>query len=409
VKVLVISGAFPPKQFAEANHAYFLCRRLAEHGIDVELLTATGAVTDGLPFKVHPVMEEWSWGEVPRVSRLLKRSAPDAVLMVYIGFLYNDHPMATFLPSICNAALPGVPFVTQFENVMGSHPERWPLPTQLVRKALKSWFGTEDVDYEFGTLLRDSHRVIALSPPHLARLAAQYPAGAERCVLVPAPPIMNVCDDAGGSTRQAGRARLGARLDDFVLTYYGYIYESKGLETLIRALHLARDRGCKARLVIAGGIPAHLRAERLAYLKQLEGLAKSLGIADNVTWTGECPWDGDEASHYLYAADACILPFDDGVSMNNSTFAAAAAHGRPIIATRSTVAEPVFHHRQNVFLCRPRDPEDLADAITTVAGDVELRGRLAAGAAQIGEEWFSWTKVVERTLATLERDGRGAE
>ena len=63
-----------------------------------------------------------------------------------------------------------------------------------------------------------------------------------------------------------------------MLTYFGYLYPSKGLETLLRAFQLVRSRGRNARLVIAGGVAAHLYEERESYLKELEGLAAALGI-----------------------------------------------------------------------------------------------------------------------------------
>ena len=387
---------------AEANHALHLCQHLAQRDVEVDLLTAHGAVTENLPFNVHPIMRDWSWADVPRFVRFVKQCSPDAVLMIYIGFIYDDHPMATFAPTICKYALPGVPFVTQFEGVMGAAPDRCSLVTRIVRGAVKQWVGVEGVDYEFGTLLRDSDEVIVLSERHEARLTRLHPAVARKCVFIPPPPIVKMCAAADGGPRRAGRERLGVTPDDFLLVYFGYIYPNKGLETLLRAFRLVRSRGESARLVIAGGVPAHLYEERLSYLKELEELAAALGLENELVWTGHCDWDGDEASLYLHAADVCVLPFDDGVSMNNSTFAAAAAHGRPIISTRGKTLEQFFLHGENVFLCPPRDPEALAVAIETVMDQPELRGRLASGASELSREWFSWDRAVERTLATLQ-------
>jgi glycosyltransferase involved in cell wall biosynthesis len=152
---------------------------------------------------------------------------------------------------------------------------------------------------------------------------------------------------------------------------------------------------------MAGGVPAHLYEQRLSYLKELEELARTLGIENEVVWTGGWDWDRGVESLYLHAADVCVLPFDDGVSMHNSTFAAAAAHGRPIISTRGKTLERFFLHRENVFLCPPRDPEALAEAIQTLMDRAELRERLGAGALTLSREWFSWDRAVERTLAAL--------
>src|SRR5262249_42239502 len=149
------------------------------------------------------------------------------------------------------------------------------------------------VDYEFGTLLRDSDRVIVLGERHEARLAALYPPLAEKRVLIPPPPIVRMCDRSNEEPRQAGRKLLGVKPREFGLVYFGYIYPNKGLETLLRAFSLVRSRGHDARLVIAGGVLAHLYEEHSSYVKELGKLAGTLGVANEVVWTGQCDWDTD--------------------------------------------------------------------------------------------------------------------
>lgn len=133
----------------------------------------------------------------------------------------------------------------------------------------------------------------------------------------------------------------------------------------------------------------------------MKELAAALGLEKELVWTGQCDWDGDEVSLYLHAVDVCVLPFDDGVSMNNSTFAAAAAHGCPIISARGKTLERFFLHGDNVFLCPPRDPEALAAAVQTLMDRAELRAHLGSGALELSEEWVSWGRAVDRTLAAL--------
>jgi hypothetical protein len=121
MRLLVISAAFPPFRAGESDHALHLCRRLADRGLDVHLLTTKRSVhTAHLAFKVYPLMRDWSWLDLPRLLNFLKSCSPDAVLLMYIGWIYNDHPMITFAPTISRALLPGVRFVTQFENAIGT-------------------------------------------------------------------------------------------------------------------------------------------------------------------------------------------------------------------------------------------------------------------------------------------------
>jgi polysaccharide biosynthesis protein PslF len=93
MKLLVISGAFLQMSFAEAGHTLHLCQHLARRHVDVHLLTTRGALTEGFPFNAHPLLRDWSWRDLPRFVRFMKQCSPDAVLMIYIGLIYNDHPM----------------------------------------------------------------------------------------------------------------------------------------------------------------------------------------------------------------------------------------------------------------------------------------------------------------------------
>ena len=57
--------------------------------------------------------------------------------------------------------------------------------------------------------------------------------------------------------------------------------------------------------------------------------------------------------------------------------------------------------KENVLLCRLKDPDDLAASMQTVTGDSVLRKNLSFDARELTQEWFSWEKAIERTLQTL--------
>src|SRR5215210_3498423 len=121
MRVLVISAAFPPMQAGEADHTLHLCQHLAARGLDVHLLTSRTSVAHrALPFKISPLMTSWSWRDLPGFVRSLKRCSPDVVLLFYIGWIYNDHPMITFAPTISKILLPRARFITQFANAIGA-------------------------------------------------------------------------------------------------------------------------------------------------------------------------------------------------------------------------------------------------------------------------------------------------
>ncbi len=401
MKVLIISAAFPPMRAGEADHTLHLCQHLAARGLDIHVLTTKkNVVTSEFPFKVHPIMQNWTWSDVPRLANFVKDCSPDAVLLIYSGWIYNDHPMITFVPTLLKILLPGVSFVTQFEIEYISR--QFSLLTRAMLKAMRCWSGSKNTDYLFfGTLLRQSDRLIVLSQRHQARFSENFPRTSGKSVVIPPPPIMRLCPENNGAARQRGRRALGVQSDDFLIAYFGYIYANKGVETLLRAFQIVSNQRSNVRLTMIGGSIG--LSNNPSYAQEIYELGKTLGIADKMIWTGEYTWDSDDGSVYLHAADACVLPFNEGVTLNRSSLAAAVSHGLPIVTTKGMFLESPFIHQKNMLLCPPQDPRSLALAIDSLISNPELYQRLHMGALELAHEWFSWDKAVERTIEALKR------
>jgi glycosyltransferase involved in cell wall biosynthesis len=398
LKVLVISAAYPPMPAGEATNAYHLCRQLVQRGLDVDVLTTRGNNGSGDPgISVHPLMEKWSWSEVPRLRRFLRRSAPDVVYLMYLGWTYNFQFMSTFMPTIVKRTLPGVAMVTRFENVGGAGAHANSVGSRLLRKAVATLDRRGQVDYQLGTLLRDSDSIVLLSSGHERVLQHGLADVGAKCVLIP-PPVNMAMSPAGASSRERGRRRLGAGSDEFLFAYIGFIYPGKGLETLLRAFRRLADERPGVRLALIGGSLAREFPDQPNYLEGLQALAAELGIEPRLIWTGEYGWKDDLASTYLRAADACVLPFETGVKLNNSSFSSAAAHGLPIVTTSHGALEPQFVHGRNVYLCEPQVPEHLHLAMAELMDNAGLRERLGNGALQLAHDWYSWEAAMEKTL-----------
>jgi glycosyltransferase involved in cell wall biosynthesis len=388
---------FPPYEAPEADHALHLCEHLADNGVEMHVIAQKGCVIPSNPrITVYPVIRKWSWQGLPNLIWLIRHCSPDAVLLMYIGWIYNDHPMVTFVPTIAKALLPLVPVVTLFEDRYGAHPEHTSIVARAVRKGVSRWAGQHDVDWEFGTLLRDSNRLIVVSERTRVALAERFPGVNSKSVLIPCPAIMPISSQEDGKVRRLKRASLELKDDEFLIAYFGYIYPGKGVETLLKAFQIVNGQRRPVRLILIGGV-----LKGPSYYQKIQAMPKELGIENKVIWTGEYAWDSEEASRCLRAADICVLPYDKGVCIHNSSLAGACAHGLPIITTEGTGMESLFIHESNVFLCPPQNPEALALAMETLMANPELRQRLSMGAGELAKEWFSWEKAVERTVETL--------
>jgi glycosyltransferase involved in cell wall biosynthesis len=222
-----------------------------------------------------------------------------------------------------------------------------------------------------------------------------------KSVLIPPPPNMCMRPENNGDAWRHGREMLGVKPDDFLVAYIGYIHAGKGLETLLQAFQRATAHKKNMQMVMIGGPIAVQSDNPSSYVQEIQAFSKTLGIDHKVIWTGSYSWDNDEASGYLRAADVCVLPFNTGVHLNNSSFASAVSHGLPIITTRGEVLDQPFIDQKNVLLCPPKNPEAIAAAIEILVDNPNLRQRLRQGALQLAQDWFSWERAVDRTIATF--------
>jgi polysaccharide biosynthesis protein PslF len=407
VKLLVISGVFPPRKVAEADYALHLCNNLAARGIETEVLSTIESSPPGnLSFKVHATMRDWSWRDLPRFSKCLNRFAPDAILVNYVSFIYNYHPMVTFVPTFFKALFQNGIVVTIFHDADGSEPQRCGFGDRGLRKGVTLWAGTHGVDYNFGTLLRDSDHVVVGSVRDKLALVNRFPPLEQKCSLIPPPPSLVISQGENGLARKRGREILRLDSKEFVVAYFGYIRPSKGIEVLLHAFQILRLRGRLLSLILVGGTVDDPMSDGVRYRRDLQKMSIRLGLEDSLRWTGGYCWDSEEASLYLRAADICVLPFDYGAYLAHGSIGVAAIHGLPIITTRPEHGDDSLLDQENVFFCPPRNSELLATAIEVLLENADLRERLGRGAIRLADEWFSWDRATERIIQTFKKEDR---
>jgi glycosyltransferase involved in cell wall biosynthesis len=407
VRILLVSPAYPPSPAGEAEHCHQIASRLAAAGHSVHVLTNTHAQPAAPQgFELHAVMRGWRWRHAPALRRHILRLQPEAVVLIYTGWLYSNHPMVTYLPTWLARRQPGVRLLALME--LPFPPPRGSLGVRLGRQLATGWAGRAGADPGFGTLLRDAAAVAVLGPSILQALQPHCPGLGERALVIPPPPLVRLPADRSDTTRQATRARLGAGPGTLLLAYFGYVYPGKGVPTLLAALAELRgppgDARRDVRLVMAGGgrgLPGGADPAQTAFEAQMQALAAQLGVADAVAWPAGHASDSDALGLELLAADLAVLPFDDGAELRRSSIAVVASLGLPLVTTQPRGPEPAFVHGRNVLLCPPGDVHALAEAVRAVAEAPALRARLTAGAQALAHDWFSWDAAIAQMLRAL--------
>lgn len=390
--MLVVSSAFPPLQAPESSHTSELCSRLHAAGVRVQLLThRRSAGAGGYPFRVRGDLRGWRWHDLSRLMQGIRDARPDVVMLIYLGLMYDKHPMVTLLPTLLRRVLPQTGFVVQFENSWGTEALGLPRPLRKVVGRAARCCGAS---LEFGTLLRDSDQVIALCQAHAARLRQECPGLGGKLTVIPAPPI---AERAMTLNRDQARAALGCRDDDVLIAYFGFVYRAKGVDCLIRAFARIAPQNPRARLAVIGG-PIQYSADArdsARYFQQVQDLARSLNVADRVTFTGfveDVP---------LTAADVAVLPMHDGLRLNNSSYAAVASQGLPVVATWKHDSDPIFRHEETAMLFRPGDDAELSLHLHRLVNDAALRRELSSASFRISREVISWDAALRATIRVI--------
>jgi len=301
-----------------------------------------------------------------RVARLLRREAPDRVLLLgaqlalaawgldpaRTALYWNEHPTHTF------------------------HGGRWGVLSRLANAAL--------VRAAFAGARR-AGTVMPIGEAHREDLLRRRVDPA-RCRLV----HMGVHERFAAAAARAPASVPGRPL---ALIYTGTVAEDRGRDVMLEGLAIARRAGVDCTLTLVGAGPAE-QAYCLAR-------GRELGIAAALTVLGRVP--GDAIPGLLAAADAGVCLWKDRVwwRFNPPTklFEYLVA-GLPVLASRirthTDYVEDGVHG-----LIFDYAPAGFADAIARLAADPAALARLSAAAARAGAR-FRWQAIEPQFLAALD-------
>ncbi len=174
--------------------------------------------------------------------------------------------------------------------------------------------------------------------------------------------------------------------------------EKKGLDTLLDACGLLRDRGVRAHLTLIGDGP-----ERAA----LEGQRARLGLEAEVDMPG--PQSQEQVAAALKASHVFVMPCRrdrtgdmDGIP---TVFMEALATARPVVSCAVSGVPELVRDGETGLLVPPDDAPALADAIGRLAADPSLRARLGREGRALVERQHDQDRNARRVVALLAGSG----
>jgi glycosyltransferase involved in cell wall biosynthesis len=373
VKILVVSGIWPPDPGGPASHAPALASFLAGRGHGVEVVTTAEAAPASEAYRVAwisrrlPAGVRHAWATLTIARRAATSDVVYATSMVRrasLGAAAARRPLVVKLVS--DEVFERMARSGRFSGSLDAFQhDRGGLRVRLLR-------------WTRGRALRRAARVLSPSE-YLRRLALGWGLDPDRVSVLPNPapgvPDLPPRDDL--------RRELG--LEGPTLAFAGRLGVQKALDVALDAVAAVPG----VALTIAGDGPERDRLEMRARELGLDGRVRFLGGVSR-----------DAVLRLFRAADASLLPS----SWENfpHTVVEALAVGSPVIATAVGGVPEVVRDGENGLLVPPGDPEALAAAIRRFFADEELRRRLA-GSAAASVAGYTEETVFSRIEEELER------
>jgi glycosyltransferase involved in cell wall biosynthesis len=350
------------------EHVRQLATGLARRGAKVTVVMPEASEIDplsesltGAGVAVERVTLAWltqGAGTVVRLRRLiglLKEQRPDLLHIHLIGFTGGRWAVAA-------AALASVPRVIVTMHIAPT--EAQPLRVRLDRAAQA----------------RVVARFIAVSQANAQQFRDELGLPAKKIVVVPNAVELERFAGDPGPDRKRVREELGIPADAVVLGALARLNPQKGLGDLLEALPAIVEQHPKARVLLVGDGP--LRAE-------LEAKARSLGVAERVTFAGH---RSDNVA-VLRAMDVAMLPsLFEGLPLSLLESMAASL---PVVATRVGGIPEVIVDGASGYLVAPGMPAELAGAVNRLLGEPGALSRLGEQARRRAED-FSFDAMLDR-------------
>ena len=192
---------------------------------------------------------------------------------------------------------------------------------------------------------------------------------------------------APGSICPTLREELGIPHDSLVLGYVGRIMPEKDLDTWLRAAAVVARQYPEAQFVLVG------EGRDASTLSQLQRLATDLGIAERVYFPGY-----RAQLLPVYAAFDLFVLTSRREGLPNSVLEAMAM-GLPVVTTDVAGTKELVLHEQTGFVLPQGDVAGLAQAMTTLAGNAQLRQAMGLAGRKRVEQEFSFTGRLQRIEA----------
>ena len=378
---LAIVSTYAPRRCGIATFSQDLTTALAHSAPDVAV-EICAVDRDGLdyPAEVSTVIAQDSYSDYRQAAARLAGSGVDAVVIEHEFGIFGGDDGEWVTGFAAELVRRGVPYLVTLHTVLSA--PTWSQATTLHRLCR---------DAAAVTVFTETARTLAIdtgiAPP--ARIV-HVPHGA------PEPVTDHLTSyDIGPEVRRTLDGLAGRRL----LSTFGLISPSKGLQTAIEALGLIAEEHPDAAYLIAGSTHHEIvRNSGEDYRESLVRAAERAGVADRVVFLDSFLTEM-EIGAILARTEIFLTPYRSREQISSGALTFAVAAGKPVVSTEYHYAVDMLGDGAGITV-PPEDAESFAGALRALLGD-DLRLAAARRAAGRRGAGLRWDAVAQRFAAIV--------
>lgn len=247
-------------------------------------------------------------------------------------------------------------------------------------------------------VLQLADRIVASTLAELAQLQWLYKANVRKVVIIP--PGVDLTHFYPIPTDEA-KEYIGVLPCEQVVLFVGRIEPLKGIDTLIEAIAILRQRNVMVCLSVIGGDADVSQDELSDEMARLQVLREKYDLQDLVTFLGR---RGQDTLPYYYSASEAVVVPSHYESFGMVALEAMAC-GTPVVASQVGGLAYLVQDGVTGFTVPVDEPQALADCLIRLLQDASLRKRMGEQAAAFALD-YDWDKIAARIVKLYEEISR---
>jgi D-inositol-3-phosphate glycosyltransferase len=247
-------------------------------------------------------------------------------------------------------------------------------------------------------VLKAADKIIAATTAEYAQLLWLYQADVNKIMVIP--PGVDICKFYPIPADEA-KEYIGVPPCGRMLLFVGRIEPLKGLDVLIEAISIMRqDDVWKENpfcLAIIGGEPDESDEQDNIEMSRIKALSENYGLQDFVTFLGKR--SQDSLPYYYSAAEAVVVPSQ--YESFGMVALEAMACGTPVVASQIGGLAYLVQDGVTGFTVPVDDPVELANRLSSLIKDPNLRDRMGKQAVQAAQD-YTWDKIASKLVAVYD-------